>query len=164
MLITRHSTWRTKLLCGKQTVGKGINPGSSLGAVDIISLSSETDDEGDSGEDSDSSHDGMQVISNDLLRQRQVSPPTSPLQNKFLAGFMKSPDKPQTDAQVKQALDEDPFSLTPSFKQAEDSSLNRKQGQKTGNVTGHGGSVPAQRGYQKWISSLFISIRSSNWK
>jgi hypothetical protein len=40
---------------------RGINSGGSLGAVDI-SLSSETDDKGDSGEDSDSSEDGMQVI------------------------------------------------------------------------------------------------------
>ena len=53
---------------------RGINPGGSLETVDI-SLSSETDDKGDSGEDSDSSEDGIQAIRNDLLRQRQVSPP-----------------------------------------------------------------------------------------
>ena len=53
---------------------RGINSGGSLGAVDI-SLSSETDDEGGSGEDSDSSEDGLQVIRDDLLRQGQVSPP-----------------------------------------------------------------------------------------
>jgi hypothetical protein len=39
---------------------RGISPGSSLDAVDI-SLSSETDDKNDSGEDSDSSEEGMQV-------------------------------------------------------------------------------------------------------
>jgi len=53
---------------------RGINSGGSLGAVDI-SLSSETGDEGGSGEDSDSSEDGLQVIRDDLLRQGQVSPP-----------------------------------------------------------------------------------------
>jgi hypothetical protein len=47
---------------------RGINPGGSLDAVDI-SLSSETDDKNDSGEDSDSSEDGIQVIRNDLLRK-----------------------------------------------------------------------------------------------
>ena len=52
---------------------RGINPGGSLGAVDI-SLSSETDDKGDSGEDSDSSEDELQAIRDDLLRQGQVSP------------------------------------------------------------------------------------------
>jgi hypothetical protein len=52
---------------------RGIKSGGSLGSVDI-SLSSETD-KGDSGEDSDSSEDGMQTIRDDLLRQRQVSPP-----------------------------------------------------------------------------------------
>ena len=124
---------------------RGVNQGNNLGSVDI-SLFSDTGDEDSSGEDSDSSEDGMQAIRNDLLRQKQVSSPTSPLQNKFLAGFMKSPDKPRTDAQAKQALDEDPFSLTPSVKQAEDSSLNEKQGQNTGNVTGHGGIKPSQRG------------------
>ena len=55
---------------------RGINPGGNLGAVDI-SLSSETDDQNNSGEDSDSSEDGMQVIRDDLLRQDQVSPPHS---------------------------------------------------------------------------------------
>jgi hypothetical protein len=57
-----------------ENLKRGINPGSSLDAVDI-SLSSETDDKNDSGEDSDSSEDGMQVIRNELLRQEQVSPP-----------------------------------------------------------------------------------------
>ncbi len=53
---------------------RGINPGGNLGAVDI-SLSSETDDQNNSGGDSDSSEDGRQVIRNDSLRQEQVSPP-----------------------------------------------------------------------------------------
>ncbi len=66
---------------------RGINPGSNLDAVDI-SLSSETGGEDSSGEDSDSSLDGMQVIRNDLLRRHQVFPPTSPKENKYLAGFM----------------------------------------------------------------------------
>jgi hypothetical protein len=63
-----------------ESLKRGINPGSSLDAVDI-SLSSETDDKNDSGEDSDSSEDGMQVIRNDLLRQGQVSPPSFPKEN-----------------------------------------------------------------------------------
>ncbi len=75
---------------------RGINPGSNLDAVDI-SLSSETDDKDNSEEDSDSSEDGMQVIRKDLLRQRQVSPPSSPKENQFLTGLMKSPAKLQLD-------------------------------------------------------------------
>ncbi len=55
---------------------KGINPGSNLDAVDI-SHSSETDDKDISGEDSESSEDGMQVIRDDLLRQKQATPPSS---------------------------------------------------------------------------------------
>jgi hypothetical protein len=74
---------------------RGINPGSNLSAVDI-SFSSETDDQDNSGEDSDS-EDGMQVMKNDLLRQRQVSPPSSPKENEFLASLKKSPAKPQLD-------------------------------------------------------------------
>ncbi len=61
---------------------RGINPGSNLDAVDI-SLSSESDSKDSSGEESDSSADGMQAIRNDLLRQRQVSPPTSPKENEY---------------------------------------------------------------------------------
>jgi hypothetical protein len=126
---------------------RGINPGSNLDAVDI-SLSPETDSEDGSGEDSDSSEDGMQAIRNDLLRERQVSISisTSPLENKYLAGFMKSPDKPQPDAQAKQALDEDPLSLISPFKQAVNSSSDEKQGQRTSDVTGHGGSMSARHG------------------
>ncbi len=129
----------------RQPEKKGINPGSNLDAVNI-SLSSETDGEDSSGEDSDSSLDGMQVIRNDLLRQKQVSPSTSPKENKYLAGFMKSPVKPQPDAQARQALDKDPFSLISPTKQAEDGSSDAKQGQRTGDVPGHGGSMSAPHG------------------
>jgi hypothetical protein len=52
---------------------RGINPGSSLNTVDI-SLSSETDNKDDSGEDTDSSEDGMQAIRDDLSRQEQAHP------------------------------------------------------------------------------------------
>ncbi len=89
---------------------RGINPGSSLDAVDI-SLSSETDDKNNSGEDSDSSEEGMQVIRDDLLRQGQVSPPSSPKENRFLAGLMKSPPKLQLDEQSKPAQDKESPSL-----------------------------------------------------
>jgi hypothetical protein len=67
----------------KKKVG---NPGGNLGNVDLSSLS-ETDDEEDSGEDSDSSEDERKAIADDLVRQRQVSPPSSPKENRFLAGF-----------------------------------------------------------------------------
>ncbi len=86
-----------------------------------ISLSPETDSEDGSGEDSDSAEDAIQVIKNDPLEQRQVSLSSSPLENRYLAGFIRSPDKTQPDAQAKQALDEDPLSLDSPFKQAVDS-------------------------------------------
>ncbi len=112
-----------------------------------ISLSLETDSEDGRGEDSNFSEDGMQVIRNDPLKQRQVSPSSSPYsENKYLAGFMRSPDKTQTDAQAKQALDEDPLSLDSPFKQAVDSTSDERQGQKTGDVSGHDGSMSAQHG------------------
>jgi hypothetical protein len=60
-----------------------------------LSLFSGTDVEENSGEDSDSSEDGMKAIRDDLERQKQVSPPSSPMQNKYLTGFMRSPDKQQ---------------------------------------------------------------------
>ncbi len=81
---------------------RGINPGSNLDAVDI-SFSSETDNKNNSREDSDSSKDGMQVIRNDLLRQRQVSTPSPPKENQFLAGLIKSPAKLQLGEQSKPA-------------------------------------------------------------
>jgi hypothetical protein len=56
---------------------KGSSLGSNLGKVDLSSLS-ETDDEEDSGEDSNSSDDGVKAIADDLVRQKQVSPPQLP--------------------------------------------------------------------------------------
>ncbi len=112
-----------------------------------ISLSSETDDKDNSGEDSDSSEDGMQVIRNDLLRQKQVTPPSCPKENQFLADFMKSPVKPQLNEQAKQALDKDPLSLISPTKQVEKGSSDAKQGHKTGDVMEHGGSVSASHGF-----------------
>jgi hypothetical protein len=123
----------------------GINPGSNLDAVDV-SLLSESDSEDSSGEDADSSEDGMQAIRNDLLRQKQVSPSTSPKENEYLTGFMRSPAKPQPDIKAKQALDKEPFSLITPTKQAESVSLDAKQIQRAGDVSGHGGSMSAQHG------------------
>ncbi len=124
---------------------RGINPGSNQDAVNI-SLSSEADSEDSSGEDSDPSEDGMQAVRDVPLRKKQVSPSTSPKKNKYLTGFMKSPAKPQPDVQAKQALDKDPFSLISPTKQAERGSLDAKQGQRVGDVTGHGGIMSAQHG------------------
>ncbi len=90
---------------------RGSNLGSNMDAVDI-SFSSETDDQKNSGGDSDSSEDGMQVIRNDFLRQRQVFPPSSPKENQFLAGLMKTPSKLQLGEQSKPALDKEPLSLS----------------------------------------------------
>jgi hypothetical protein len=89
---------------------RGINPGQNWEAVDFSPFS-DTDSEDSDGEGSASSEDGMQVIRKELLRQKQVPFSTSPLENKYLAGLMRSPDKPQPDAQAKQALDKDPFPL-----------------------------------------------------
>jgi hypothetical protein len=129
---------------------RGINPGSNLGAVDI-SFSSETDDQNNSGEDSDSSEDGRQVIRNDLLRQEQVSPPSSPKENRFLAGLMKSPPKLQLDEQSRPALDKEPLSLLSPTKQAETNSADANQGHKTSDVTGHGDSVSASLGFSSLV-------------
>jgi hypothetical protein len=89
----------------------------------------------------------MQVIRNDLLKKKQVTSPSSPKENQFLAGFMKSPVKSQPDEQAKQALDKDPLSLISPTKQAEKGSSDAKQGHRTGDVTGHGGSVSASHGF-----------------
>jgi hypothetical protein len=124
---------------------RGINPGSNLDAVDV-SLSSDTDSEDGSGEDADSSEDGMQAIRNDLLRQKQVSPSTSPKENEYLTGFMRSPAKPQPHIKAKQALDKEPFSLITPTKQAGSVSLDAKQIQRAGDVSRHGGSMSAQHG------------------
>jgi hypothetical protein len=123
----------------------GSNPGGNLGNVDLSSLS-ETDDEEDSGEDTDSSDDGMKVIADDLERQKKVSPPSSPKENRYLVGFMKSSDKQPQDAQAKQALDKDPISLFSPLEQAVNEASAKKQGQRTGDVTGHGGSMSVQHG------------------
>ncbi len=85
-------------------------------AVDL-SLSSLSDSEDGSGEESDTAEDGMQDIGNDLLRQRQVSSPTSLKENEYLTGFMRSPAKPQPDIEAKQVLDKDPLSLIIPTKQ-----------------------------------------------
>ncbi len=95
---------------------KGINPGQNWEAVDYALISDAYSE--DSGQDSSSSsEDGLQLIRNDLLRQRQTRS-LSPKESKFLTGLMKSPDKSQPDSQAKQALDKDPFSLASPFKQA----------------------------------------------
>ncbi len=78
---------------------RGVNPSNNQDAVDI-SLSPETDSEDGRGEDSDTAEDGMQVTRNDPLKQRQVSPSSSPLEGRYLTGFMRSPDKTQPDAQA----------------------------------------------------------------
>ena len=124
---------------------KGGKLGANLGNVDLTSLS-ETDDEEDSGEDSDSSEDGMTAIRNDLERQYQVNPPSSPKENRFLAGFMKPSQRHQQEAQAKQALDKDPISLVSPFEQAANESSSNELGQRTGDVPGQGSSVAVQHG------------------
>jgi hypothetical protein len=92
----------------------------------------------------------MQAIRNDLLRQEQVSPPSSPGQNLFLTGFMKSPPKLQLEEQPRLAPDKESLSPVSPTKQAKSDLLEANQGHKTGDVTGHGGSVSASLG----LSSL----------
>ena len=89
---------------------KGINPEQSWEAVDFSPVS-DTYSEDSGQESSSSSEDGLEVIRKDLLRQKQVTSSSSPSENKYLAGFMRSPDKSQPDAQAKRALEKDPFSL-----------------------------------------------------
>ncbi len=60
---------------------------------------------------------------------------------------MKSPVKLQPDEQAKQALDKDPLSLISPTKQAEKGSSDAKQGHRTDDATGHGGSVSASHGF-----------------
>ncbi len=79
-----------------------------------------------------------------MERQRQRA--SSPLENKYLTGLMRSPDKPQPDAQGKQALDKDPFSLISPPKQAGITTSTEEQVRRAGNVLGHGGSVSAHHG------------------
>jgi hypothetical protein len=92
--------YRVALL--KAKVKKG---GTNLGEVGL-SLLSGTDAEEDNGEDSDASDDNTKALRDDLERRNQVTPPSSPLQNKYLTGLMKSREKRQADAQAKQAQDE----------------------------------------------------------
>jgi hypothetical protein len=125
---------------------RGINPGSNWEAVYFPPFSDTDDSEDSSGESSSSSEDGLQVIRKDLLRQKQVPSSTSPLENKYLAGLMKSPDKPQSDTQAMQALDKDSLSLISPLKQAENSSSAGESDLRAGDVTGHGGSMSAHHG------------------
>jgi hypothetical protein len=77
---------------------------------------------------------------------KQVSPSASSKENRYLIGFMRSPFKPQLDEQAQQALNKEPLSLISRTKQAEDGLLDAKQGQRAGDVKGHGGSVSAPHG------------------
>jgi hypothetical protein len=78
--------------------------------------------------------------------QNQVSPPSSPKQNEYLTGLMKSPEKRQAEAKAKQALDEDPISLSSSPNQVRSSSSAMNRNPRAGNVSGSGGNMPAQQG------------------
>ncbi len=62
---------------------RGINPGGNPDTVDL-SLSSLSDSKNGSGEESDTSEDGVQDKGNNLLRQKQVSSPSSPKENEYL--------------------------------------------------------------------------------
>ncbi len=72
---------------------KGINPGQNWEAVDYSPIP-DTFSEDSGQERSSSSEDGLQAIKNDLLRQRQAPSSSSPQENKYLASFKRSPDKP----------------------------------------------------------------------
>jgi hypothetical protein len=63
---------------------------------------------------------------------------------------MKSPPKLQLEEQSRPALDKEPLSPDSPTKQAKSDSVDANQGHKTGDVTGHGGSVFASLG----LSSL----------
>jgi hypothetical protein len=124
---------------------KGINPEQNWEAVDFSPVSDTFSEDSDQ-ESSTSSEDGMQVIRKDLLKQRQAPSASSSLENEYLAGFMRSPDKPQPDNQAKQTLDKDPFSLISSFKQVGIITSTEEQVQRAGDSTGHGGSMSAHHG------------------
>jgi hypothetical protein len=121
------------------------NPGCNEDAVDL-SLSSLSDSDDGSGEESDTLEDGKQAISSDLLRQRQVSSLTSPKENEYLTGFMRSPAKPLPEIKAKQLLDKEPLSLITPTKQVDIVSMEAEGIQKAGDVSGHGGSMSAQHG------------------
>jgi hypothetical protein len=141
----QQRTWPgpIELLCWKQGSRRG---GTNLGEVDL-SLHSGTDAEENNGEDSDASENNTKALRDDLERRNQVTPPSSPLQNKYLTGLMKSPEKRLADAQAKQALDEDPiYSLSSSQNQVRSSLSALKAKSRAGDVTEHGGSMSAQHG------------------
>ena len=60
---------------------------------------------------------------------------------------MRSPDKPQPDAQAKRALNKDPFSLVSPLKQVGTITSAKEQVRRAGDVTGHGGSMSAHHGF-----------------
>ena len=68
-------------------------------AVDFSPISG-TDSEDSGHESSSSSEDGLEVIRKDLLNQKQVTSSSSPSESKYLAGFMRSPDKSQPNLQA----------------------------------------------------------------
>ncbi len=77
-----------------------------------------------------------------------IAPSASSKENKYLAGFMRSPAKPQLDVEAQQALDKEPFSLISPLKQAEDGALEAQQEQRAGDVQGH---IWRQRVCIAWI-------------
>ncbi len=94
----------------------------------------------------------MQAVRNDLLRPEQVSPSSSPQENRFLAGLMKSPPKLQLEEQSRPVLDKEPLSPVSPTKQAKSDPADANQGHKTGDVAGHGGSVSASLGLSSIVS------------
>ena len=125
-----------------------------------ISLSQESGSDDSSGEDSDSSEDGMQGMRSDLESQKQVSPSTFSKENEYLTSFMKPSVKPQLEERAQQSLDKESSSLTSPTKQAEDRALDAKQGQRAGDVTGHGGSMSAPHGSLPLIPQLAHKLQS----
>jgi hypothetical protein len=117
---------------------KGIDPGQNWEAVDYSPIP-DTYSEDSGQESSTSSEDGLQAIRNDLERQRQRA--LSPKENKYLAGLKRSPDKPQPNAQGKQALDKDSFSLISPLKQVGITTAIEEQVKRAGDSSGHGGST-----------------------
>jgi hypothetical protein len=99
----------------------------------------------DSGQDSSSSsEDEIQGSRKETERQRRRA--LSPVENRYLDGLKRATDKPLSDAQGKQAMDKDLFSLPSPFKQAGSNPSEEDQQRRAGDVTGHGGSVSAHHG------------------
>ena len=107
---------------------------------------SDTYSEDSDQDSSSSSEDGLQLIRNDLEKQRQRRRALSPDENRYLDGLKRATDKPLADAQGKQALDKDPLSFVSHLKQAGIITSKEEQLRKAGDVTGHGGSVSAHHG------------------